>query len=133
MFFFPQDKHCSREALLAGLKLEEQQAQSPNQSSSQYVLLCQMNLAKHPRVTIPLCFDALRLPLSLKNLVRGRQHPCTAKTQSNCESPERGSNGPAQGLSKPGLQGLHCEYKHEWLLHFLMVFHALLLISQLLL
>uniref|UniRef100_H3CJQ7 AT-rich interactive domain 2 n=1 Tax=Tetraodon nigroviridis TaxID=99883 RepID=H3CJQ7_TETNG len=30
-----QDKHCSREALLAGLKLEEQQAQSPNQSSSQ--------------------------------------------------------------------------------------------------
>lgn len=34
-----QDKHCSREALLAGLKLEEQQAQSPNQSSSQYVQL----------------------------------------------------------------------------------------------
>lgn len=32
-----QDKHCSREALLAGLKLEEQQAQSPNQTSSQYV------------------------------------------------------------------------------------------------
>ncbi|XP_019121163.2 AT-rich interactive domain-containing protein 2 isoform X2 [Larimichthys crocea] len=30
-----QDKHCSREALLAGLKLEEQQAQSPNQTSSQ--------------------------------------------------------------------------------------------------
>ncbi|KAM9327676.1 AT-rich interactive domain-containing protein 2 isoform 2-T3 [Pholidichthys leucotaenia] len=30
-----QDKHCSREALLAGLKLEEQQAQSPNQSSPQ--------------------------------------------------------------------------------------------------
>uniref|UniRef100_A0A3Q3WEY4 Uncharacterized protein n=1 Tax=Mola mola TaxID=94237 RepID=A0A3Q3WEY4_MOLML len=30
-----QDKHCSREALLAALKLEEQQAQSPNQSSSQ--------------------------------------------------------------------------------------------------
>ncbi|XP_069556259.1 AT-rich interactive domain-containing protein 2 [Brachyistius frenatus] len=30
-----QDKHCSREALLAGLKLEEQQAQSPTQSSSQ--------------------------------------------------------------------------------------------------
>uniref|UniRef100_A0AAQ5XHK9 AT rich interactive domain 2 (ARID, RFX-like) n=1 Tax=Amphiprion ocellaris TaxID=80972 RepID=A0AAQ5XHK9_AMPOC len=29
-----QDKHCSREALLAGLKLEEQQAQSPNQTSS---------------------------------------------------------------------------------------------------
>ncbi|XP_034719231.1 AT-rich interactive domain-containing protein 2 [Etheostoma cragini] len=29
-----QDKHCSREALLAGLKLEEQ-AQSPNQTSSQ--------------------------------------------------------------------------------------------------
>ncbi|KAM6896676.1 AT-rich interactive domain-containing protein 2 isoform 2-T2 [Lycodopsis pacificus] len=28
-----QDKHCSREALLAGLKLEEQQAQSPNQTS----------------------------------------------------------------------------------------------------
>ncbi|KAM7366901.1 hypothetical protein PAMP_014837 [Pampus punctatissimus] len=34
-----QDKHCSREALLAGLKLEEQQAQSPNQTSSQYVHL----------------------------------------------------------------------------------------------
>lgn len=30
-----QDKHCSREALLAGLKLEEQRAQSPNQPSSQ--------------------------------------------------------------------------------------------------
>ncbi|KAM6895795.1 AT-rich interactive domain-containing protein 2 [Xenentodon cancila] len=30
-----QDKHCSREALLAGLKLEEQRAQSPNQTSSQ--------------------------------------------------------------------------------------------------
>ncbi|KAK1906775.1 AT-rich interactive domain containing protein 2 [Dissostichus eleginoides] len=30
-----QDKHCSREALLAGLKLEEQQAQSPNQTTSQ--------------------------------------------------------------------------------------------------
>ncbi|XP_017287079.1 AT-rich interactive domain-containing protein 2 [Kryptolebias marmoratus] len=30
-----QDKHCSREALLAGLKLEEQQAQPPNQTSSQ--------------------------------------------------------------------------------------------------
>ncbi|XP_077356107.1 AT-rich interactive domain-containing protein 2 [Festucalex cinctus] len=30
-----QDKHCSREALLAGLKLEEQQAQSANQTSSQ--------------------------------------------------------------------------------------------------
>ncbi|KAM9772260.1 AT-rich interactive domain-containing protein 2 [Syngnathus typhle] len=30
-----QDKHCSREALLAGLKLEEQQAQSPNPTSSQ--------------------------------------------------------------------------------------------------
>uniref|UniRef100_A0A3Q3GIJ9 AT-rich interactive domain 2 n=1 Tax=Labrus bergylta TaxID=56723 RepID=A0A3Q3GIJ9_9LABR len=30
-----QDKHCSREALLAGLKLEEQQALSPNQTSSQ--------------------------------------------------------------------------------------------------
>ncbi|XP_041833357.1 AT-rich interactive domain-containing protein 2 [Melanotaenia boesemani] len=30
-----QDKHCSREALLAGLKLEEQQAQSPNQTSSE--------------------------------------------------------------------------------------------------
>ncbi|XP_037316500.2 AT-rich interactive domain-containing protein 2 [Pungitius pungitius] len=30
-----QDKHCSREALLAGLKLEEQQAQSPNQTSTQ--------------------------------------------------------------------------------------------------
>ncbi|XP_012707079.2 AT-rich interactive domain-containing protein 2 [Fundulus heteroclitus] len=30
-----QDKHCSRDALLAGLKLEEQQAQSPNQASSQ--------------------------------------------------------------------------------------------------
>uniref|UniRef100_A0A7N6AI27 AT rich interactive domain 2 (ARID, RFX-like) n=1 Tax=Anabas testudineus TaxID=64144 RepID=A0A7N6AI27_ANATE len=30
-----QDKHCSREALLAGLKMEEQQAQSPNQASSQ--------------------------------------------------------------------------------------------------
>ncbi|XP_076007078.1 AT-rich interactive domain-containing protein 2 [Genypterus blacodes] len=30
-----QDKHCSRDALLAGLKLEEQQAQSPNQTSSQ--------------------------------------------------------------------------------------------------
>ncbi|KAM8884252.1 AT-rich interactive domain-containing protein 2 isoform 1-T2 [Synchiropus picturatus] len=30
-----QDKHCSREALLAALKQEEQQAQSPNQSSSQ--------------------------------------------------------------------------------------------------
>ncbi|KAF3704919.1 AT-rich interactive domain-containing protein 2 [Channa argus] len=30
-----QDKHCSREALLAGLKVEEQQAQSPNQTSSQ--------------------------------------------------------------------------------------------------
>ncbi|TNN55996.1 AT-rich interactive domain-containing protein 2 [Liparis tanakae] len=30
-----QDKHCSREALLAALKLEEQQAQSPNQTSSQ--------------------------------------------------------------------------------------------------
>uniref|UniRef100_A0A7N6BMZ2 AT rich interactive domain 2 (ARID, RFX-like) n=1 Tax=Anabas testudineus TaxID=64144 RepID=A0A7N6BMZ2_ANATE len=29
-----QDKHCSREALLAGLKMEEQQAQSPNQASS---------------------------------------------------------------------------------------------------
>ncbi|XP_028256416.1 AT-rich interactive domain-containing protein 2 isoform X2 [Parambassis ranga] len=28
-----QDKHCSREALLAALKLEEQQAQSPNQTS----------------------------------------------------------------------------------------------------
>ncbi|CAG6022124.1 unnamed protein product, partial [Menidia menidia] len=28
-----QDKHCSREALLAGLKLEEQQAQSPSQTS----------------------------------------------------------------------------------------------------
>lgn len=34
-----QDKHCSREALLAGLKLEEQQAQSPNQTSSQYLRL----------------------------------------------------------------------------------------------
>lgn len=31
-----QDKHCSRDALLAGLKLEEQ-AQSPNQNASQYV------------------------------------------------------------------------------------------------
>ncbi|XP_054656691.1 AT-rich interactive domain-containing protein 2 [Dunckerocampus dactyliophorus] len=31
-----QDKHCSRDSLLAGLKLEEQQAQqSPNQTSSQ--------------------------------------------------------------------------------------------------
>lgn len=30
-----QDKHCSREALLAGLKLEEQQAQSPSHTSSQ--------------------------------------------------------------------------------------------------
>uniref|UniRef100_A0A1A7Y9X5 AT rich interactive domain 2 (ARID, RFX-like) n=1 Tax=Iconisemion striatum TaxID=60296 RepID=A0A1A7Y9X5_9TELE len=30
-----QDKHCSREALLAGLKLEEQQTQTPNQTSSQ--------------------------------------------------------------------------------------------------
>ncbi|KAM4569395.1 AT-rich interactive domain-containing protein 2 isoform 1-T2 [Odontesthes bonariensis] len=30
-----QDKHCSREALLAALKIEEQQAQSPNQTSSQ--------------------------------------------------------------------------------------------------
>ncbi|XP_057711577.1 AT-rich interactive domain-containing protein 2 [Corythoichthys intestinalis] len=30
-----QDKHCSREALLAGLKLEEQQAQSPNSTPSQ--------------------------------------------------------------------------------------------------
>ncbi|XP_019747467.1 AT-rich interactive domain-containing protein 2 [Hippocampus comes] len=30
-----QDKHCSREALLAGLRLEEQQAQSPNPTSSQ--------------------------------------------------------------------------------------------------
>nr|XP_020456892.1 AT-rich interactive domain-containing protein 2 isoform X2 [Monopterus albus] len=30
-----QDKHCSREALLAGLKVEEQQALSPNQTSSQ--------------------------------------------------------------------------------------------------
>ncbi|MED6258313.1 hypothetical protein ATANTOWER_005674, partial [Ataeniobius toweri] len=30
-----QDKHCSREALLAGLKLEEQQTQSPNRTSSQ--------------------------------------------------------------------------------------------------
>lgn len=30
-----QDKHCSREALLAGLKLEEQRAQSPNQTTSQ--------------------------------------------------------------------------------------------------
>uniref|UniRef100_A0A8C6WU75 AT rich interactive domain 2 (ARID, RFX-like) n=1 Tax=Neogobius melanostomus TaxID=47308 RepID=A0A8C6WU75_9GOBI len=30
-----QDKHCSREALLAGLKLEEQRAQSPNQTPSQ--------------------------------------------------------------------------------------------------
>uniref|UniRef100_A0A3Q3T2N1 AT rich interactive domain 2 (ARID, RFX-like) n=1 Tax=Mastacembelus armatus TaxID=205130 RepID=A0A3Q3T2N1_9TELE len=29
-----QDKHCSRDALLAGLKVEEQQAQSPNQTSS---------------------------------------------------------------------------------------------------
>lgn len=36
MFIF-QDKHCSREALLAGLKLEEQRAQSPNQTSSQWV------------------------------------------------------------------------------------------------
>uniref|UniRef100_A0A8D3AP09 AT-rich interactive domain 2 n=1 Tax=Scophthalmus maximus TaxID=52904 RepID=A0A8D3AP09_SCOMX len=31
-----QDKHCSREALLAALKVEEQKAQSPNQTSSQY-------------------------------------------------------------------------------------------------
>lgn len=38
--YFSQDKHCSREALLAGLKVEEQQAQSPNQASSQYVQLC---------------------------------------------------------------------------------------------
>ncbi|KAF7228880.1 AT-rich interactive domain-containing protein 2 [Nothobranchius furzeri] len=30
-----QDKHCSREALLAGLKVEEQQTQTPNQTSSQ--------------------------------------------------------------------------------------------------
>ncbi|XP_072311051.1 AT-rich interactive domain-containing protein 2 isoform X2 [Eucyclogobius newberryi] len=30
-----QDKHCSREALLAALKLDEQRAQSPNQTSSQ--------------------------------------------------------------------------------------------------
>lgn len=41
-----QDKHCSREALLAGLKLEEQQAQSPNQTSSQYV---------HPSLFIIMC------------------------------------------------------------------------------
>ena len=33
-----QDKHCSRDALLAGLKQEEQaQTQSPNQNASQYV------------------------------------------------------------------------------------------------
>lgn len=39
-----QDKHCSREALLAGLKLEEQQAQSPNQSSSQYITTFSIHL-----------------------------------------------------------------------------------------
>lgn len=43
LFLF-QDKHCSREALLAGLKLEEQQAQSPNQTSSQYIYLSLLTL-----------------------------------------------------------------------------------------
>lgn len=53
-----QDKHCSREALLAGLKLEEQQAQSPNQSSSQYVQLFLFILIRHCCVKLhfmPVC------------------------------------------------------------------------------
>lgn len=45
--FFFQDKHCSREALLAGLKLEEQQAQSPNQTTSQCVHISLLISTRH--------------------------------------------------------------------------------------
>ncbi|XP_034018874.1 AT-rich interactive domain-containing protein 2 [Thalassophryne amazonica] len=47
-----QDKHCSRDALLAGLKLEEQQAQSRNQTSSQTQTAGNTPASRPPRAIV---------------------------------------------------------------------------------
>lgn len=55
--WFSQDKHCSREALLAGLKLEEQRAQSPSHTSSQYVHLSLNHCVVSEQSAVFLLFD----------------------------------------------------------------------------